>query len=98
MVSAPLFALAIFFSTFSYAEYRVFTLRIETGPEDVAFVASTLDPDQYRGYHHVPAGAIITYVDTWKCYGRTDGMRPFCPNPRPPAESPDMTTETPPTP
>lgn len=70
------------------AEYRVFLLRISkksTDPQasqDFRLVESTLDPEQYRYYYPVAADEVITYTDTWRCYGRTDGFKPHCPNPK----------------
>lgn len=42
---------------------------------------STLDPEQYRGYHPVGPDEVVKYVATWRCYGRTNG-RDLCPNPK----------------
>ena len=53
-------------------------------PESARFVESTLDPEQYVGYYPLEQGEKIVYVDTWRCFGRTDG-KPHCPNPRGPA-------------
>lgn len=82
---------------FAEAEYRVFVLRIAkksvdpTVPADFRLVESTLDPDQYRGYYHVAPDEEITYIETWRCYGRTDDFKPLCPNPKgqiPPEQAP----------
>lgn len=57
----------------------------ENATEDLpAFrlVTSTLDPEQYRYYYPVAPDEQITYIDTWRCYGRTDNFQPFCPNPK----------------
>lgn len=77
------------------AEYRVFVLKItkkapptEQLPQkqqpatDFRLVESTLDPEQYRFYYPVAADEEITYIDTWRCYGRTDNFKPHCPNPK----------------
>lgn len=45
-------------------------------------VTSTLDPEQYRYYYPVAPDEEVTYIDTWRCYGRTDNFQPFCPNPK----------------
>ncbi|WP_413557846.1 hypothetical protein [Bdellovibrio sp. HCB209] len=86
------------------AEYRVFLLKIakrapaaaaapaeaDAGP-GFRLVESTLDPEQYRSFYPVALDEDISYIATWRCYGRTDGMRPHCPNPKgqiPSEESP----------
>lgn len=56
----------------------------ETSAPRIRYVESNLDPWQYRGYYPVADDETITYVDTWRCRGRTDN-REFCPNPRAPA-------------
>ncbi|MNL27844.1 hypothetical protein D3C87_1494630 [compost metagenome] len=78
----------------AHAEYRVFVLKIAkrapasapgTAPapsSDYRLVHSTLDPEQYRGYYTVLPDEDITYIDTWRCYGRTDNFKDFCPNPK----------------
>lgn len=85
----------IFFSTHpAPAEYRVFLLKISQASEDPAqpeitrWVESNLDPEQYRRYYPVYPNEKISYVDTWRCYGRTDSFQAFCKSPRTPAESP----------
>lgn len=82
------------------AEYRVFLLRIGKKPQpgaaadaptDYRLVESTLDPQQYPYYHPVAPDEEVTYTETWRCYGRTDGFKPHCPNPKgqiPPTEEP----------
>ncbi|MNK07432.1 hypothetical protein D3C87_253460 [compost metagenome] len=91
----------------SKAEYRVFLLKIakrapatatpeavtQTPPltQDYRLVESTLDPIQYRYYYPVAADEEVSYTETWRCYGRTDGFKPHCPNPKgqiPPEVSP----------
>ncbi|MEK6774558.1 MAG: hypothetical protein AABY64_11490 [Bdellovibrionota bacterium] len=74
-------------------EYRVFLLKISKNPpatpvtpgapppEDKVF-ESTLDPEQYRTYYPVRPDEKISYTETWRCYGRTSGEIPFCPNPK----------------
>ena len=85
-----LFVAILLSGSASFAEYRVFVLKIAKTPSDTqepasfTLVESTLDPDQYRGYHSVQANETVTYIDTWRCYGRTNGLA-LCPNPRNPA-------------
>lgn len=77
---------------FGYAEYRVFLLKIAKKapvqntapptPQDFRLVESTLDHIQYRYYYPVAADEEVTYIDTWRCYGRTDNFQPHCPNPK----------------
>ncbi|MGE0633766.1 MAG: hypothetical protein AB7O96_15235 [Pseudobdellovibrionaceae bacterium] len=77
------------------AEYRVFELRI--GPpdsQDFRIKLSQLDALQYRGYHHVPKGYVVEYIDTWMCKGRTSG-KPFCPRPDRGTNDPGAMTRTP---
>ncbi len=68
----------------SHAEYRVFLLKIGKQGSEQGFrlVESTLDPEQYRSFYPVALDESISYIATWRCYGRTDGMRPHCPNPK----------------
>lgn len=51
-------------------------------PPAFRLVTSTLDPEQYRYYYPVAPDEEVTYIDTWRCYGRTDNFQPFCPNPK----------------
>jgi hypothetical protein len=83
-------------SASSAAEYRVFLLKIQMpGQDGGKLIQSTLDPEQYRGYYPLPDGATVTYVQTWRCWGRT-GLRPLCKNPKEMASESD--TATPPVP
>ncbi len=72
----------------SFAEYRVFVLRItkktppSTAPTEDKTFLSTLDPEQYKSFHPLAADETISYTETWRCYGRTGGGMPFCPNPK----------------
>ncbi|WP_413293239.1 hypothetical protein ACLSU7_17795 [Bdellovibrio sp. HCB185ZH] len=90
----------------SHAEYRVFVLKISKraaatagasvdtsaeGEPSFRLVESTLDHVQYRYFYPVAADEDVTYIDTWRCYGRTGGGIPHCPNPKgqiPSSESP----------
>lgn len=42
---------------------------------------STLDPEQYRGYHTVKPNEHVRYIATWRCPGRT-ANKDYCPNPK----------------
>lgn len=81
-------SLVFIFSSASFAEYRVFLLKFEKKsiqpgvPPQVRFLESTLDPEQYPRYFTVSKDETISYQDTWRCFGRTDNMKPFCPNPK----------------
>lgn len=73
----------------AHAEYRVFLLKIakvssdpQKPSQDFRLVESTLDPEQYRYYYTVAADEQVTYIDTWRCYGRTGDFQPLCPNPK----------------
>jgi hypothetical protein len=44
-------------------------------------ILSTLDPEQYRGYHTIQPNEKIRYISTWRCKGRTTG-KDYCPNPK----------------
>lgn len=79
----------------SLAEYRVFVLKIykTANPQDFRLVESTLDHEQYRYYNHVASGEQVTYIDTWRCYGRTADFLPHCPNPK--GQIPPDVTATP---
>ncbi len=64
--------LSLFLFVAAQAEYRAFELVITnnvTGHERI--VLSSLDPDQYRGYHPLDANETINYRDTWMCKGNT---------------------------
>jgi len=67
--------------TAAHAEYRAFELVItdsSTGQERV--LISTLDPNQYRGYHPVKYTEVVQYRATWMCKGNTAG-KPVCAQP-----------------
>lgn len=73
----------------SQAEYRVFLLKIskksadpQVASQDFRLVESTLDHVQYRYYYTVASDEEVTYIDTWRCYGRTSDFKPHCPNPK----------------
>lgn len=81
------------------AEYRVFELEITAfeATEEVGkrVVLSTLDPQQYRGYHTIQPNEKIRYISTWRCPGRTSS-KDYCPNPKAKTEEegPAATSET----
>lgn len=70
------------------AEYRVFLLQITKRSADPAvapasrLVESSLDHIQYRYFYQVDADEDVTYIATWRCRGRTDDFKAFCPNPK----------------
>jgi hypothetical protein len=71
----------LFISLPAFAEYRAYELVITnsvTGQEKV--VLSSLDPDQYRGYHPLSPNEAIAYRDTWMCRGNTS-EKAICPKP-----------------
>jgi len=43
---------------------------------------SNLDPEQYPLYFPLEKDETISYIDTWRCYGRTGSGLPYCPNPK----------------
>lgn len=88
--------LTCFQASIARAEYRVFLLKfsqpaVSPGqPEVFRLLESNLDPEQYRRFYPVYPNEKISYIDTWRCYGRTDGFQAFCKSPRAPAESPEI--------
>ena len=93
--------LLLVFGPAALGEYRVFLLEISTPNPDpklppiVRTVESNLDPEQYIRYYPLKPNELISYKQTWMCFGRTDNMTPYCPNPkRTPssAQSPEITT------
>lgn len=81
--SFVVFIIAIFFTGSAHAEYRVFTLHIENNKSHtVKQVETTLDPEQFVDFYPLKADEKITYVETWRCQGRTDFFKPHCDNPR----------------
>lgn len=70
----------------AHAEYRAFELVITdsaTGQERTEI--STLDPNQYRGYHPVKSTETVSYRATWRCRGNTSNFKPVCKQPDRPA-------------
>lgn len=86
MIRASLFLLMT--PSLCVAEYRVFLLKImkrsadPQAAQDFRLVESTLDHVQYRYFYPVAADEDVTYIDTWRCYGRTGDFQPLCPNPK----------------
>lgn len=76
-------------SVTAQAEYRVFLLQITKKSTDPSvppasrLVESTLDHLQYHYFYQVDADEEVTYIATWRCRGRTDDFKSFCPNPHP---------------
>ena len=83
-----LYFLVFLFSISSQAEYRAFLLKISsTDPkiQDFRLVPSSLDPEQYPAYYPIKPNEQVTYVQTWRCPGRTNELEKICDNPRQPA-------------
>jgi hypothetical protein len=81
---------SLFIAAAAKAEYRAFELVIAnkvTGTERI--VLSSLDPDQYRGYHALDPNETITYRDTWMCRGNTSDKQ-ICPKPERPQKKPSQ--------
>lgn len=79
----------------AHAEYRAFMLHIVNEKNKVTKqVLSTLDPDQYRTQYPLSSDEKITYVQTWRCFGRTDNFTPICDKPdKKPASVPSQSPE-----
>jgi len=76
------------------AEYRAYQLLISdstTGQKRT--VITTLDDQQYVGYHHLQQTELIQIQDTWMCRGRSDLSQDInqriCPNMHPKAAQPN---------
>jgi hypothetical protein len=103
--SVGVFALFLLISASAWAEYRVFLLKITKAPaasgqpEQIRYVESTLDPEQYPRYYTVYPDETVSYEETWRCFGNTSYNKPFCPNPtidrRAPASGQISSPETP---
>lgn len=64
------------------AEYRAFLLQKKnTKTQFSQQFLSTLDPEQYQTYFPLLNDETLTYIDTWRCYGRTDFFKPICQKP-----------------
>lgn len=77
------------------AEYRAFVLQLMNEKTKVARqILTTLDPDQYKTQFPLNADESLTYVDTWRCLGRTDAYKPICDKPdKNPGRSPSQSLE-----
>jgi hypothetical protein len=70
----------------AHAEYRVFQLTITDGKTGQSrVVLSTLDHIQYPQYHAVNTTDTIAIQATWRCWGRSDWFKGYCPNPNRPS-------------
>lgn len=70
-------------TTLSLAEYRVFTLHIlNSKTQSTKQIETTLDPEQFIGFYPLANDEQISYIETWRCSGRTDSFKPHCNNPR----------------
>jgi hypothetical protein len=76
----PLF-IFYFISLSAFAEYRVFNIQIKN-PTATRTIQSTLDPIQYKELYPLAADEVISYDDTWMCFGRTDHFLALCPSPQ----------------
>lgn len=76
------FAFFLFFAAAVKAEYRVFSIVITNEKTGVTRqIETTVDPDQYASLYPLNQGEKITYVDTWRCFGRTDYFKNHCVKP-----------------
>lgn len=93
---AVLSIISIFiFGSVTQAEYRAFVLKITNNKTNTnRFVESTLDPEQYKTIYPLNPDEKISYVNTWRCPGRTDQFKIICPEPdRRPAQQPSLSLE-----
>ncbi|MBC7420299.1 MAG: hypothetical protein H7328_06175 [Bdellovibrio sp.] len=75
----------LFGSLPSQAEYRVFVLQLVNSKTNVVRqIQTTLDPEQYETYYPHSPDEKLTYVQTWRCRGRTDFLKPHCTPPQKP--------------
>ena len=64
------------------ADYRVFKLQFTNkSTKAIRTMESTLDPVQYKSVFGDSKDETLTYVQTWRCWGRTDGFKPHCQSP-----------------
>ena len=87
-----IFFLTFFYLQCTFAEYRVFVLKIENSKTKVTkTLKSTLDPNQYKTIYLLGADETISYVDTWRCMGATRDFKAMCSAPlRLPASAPKI--------
>ena len=75
--------LIFLFSLELMAEYRVFTLHIINKTSKITKqIETTLDPEQFTGFYPLNSNEEISYIETWRCPGRTDFFKSHCNNPR----------------
>ncbi len=75
-------ALILLINQSGHAEYRAFMLHLTNSKTKVVRqMLSTLDPEQYRTLYPLGPDESITYVQTWRCFGRTDSFRTICSKP-----------------
>lgn len=85
----------LLFIQVAQAEYRAFRLHLVNNKTNVTKqILTTLDPDQYRTQFPISTDENLSYVETWKCLGRTDFLKPICDKPdknpvREPSQSPE---------
>ncbi|MBC7740897.1 MAG: hypothetical protein H7061_01790 [Bdellovibrionaceae bacterium] len=64
------------------AEYRTFTLLLtNTKTKSAKHIQTTLDPNQYKTIYPLAPDEKLTYVQTWRCKGRTDFFKARCDQP-----------------
>lgn len=75
----------------AHAEYRVYRLGIKYHPEDPdeqeIQVLTTLDDLQYETYYKITPNQQTRLIHHWMCWGRTDDLKPYCPEPPIPDQS-----------
>ncbi|MBC7467145.1 MAG: hypothetical protein H7256_14240 [Bdellovibrio sp.] len=77
-----LFYLAIATALSAQADYRIFKLQFTNKKtKAIRTMESTLDPEQYKSIYGSNPDETLTYVQTWRCWGRTDWFKPHCQSP-----------------
>ena len=84
--SQLLIAVAIGWSSYASAAYRVFKLEVRSfdernRPLKKQVVLSNLDPNQYENYHGGYGKTEVKLLDTWFCPGDTS-RHAYCPKPK----------------
>ena len=76
------FTIILMLSLEGKAEYRAFILHLFNSEKNlVRLIETTLDPDQYKTIYPLSPHESLTYVETWRCKGRTDFFKPICAKP-----------------
>jgi hypothetical protein len=89
-----IFFAILFYLQNTFAEYRVFVLKIENSKTKVIkTLKSTLDPNQYKNIYLLSPDETISYVDTWRCQGAVRNFKALCSTVRKPSVP---SNETPP--